>query len=770
LTALLLPDAQPALADTPQDRTIYINSNAYGKAGTCVMGSDSYSGGAADTCTLGAALALANGESTASDPVRVTLATEFAAAKSFQTITIPTSGSTDGMMTTSAVNKLSTTGAHYLISAAMEVDLQNKLYISHLGATLQTTLWVNAKNVNLFNFSQVQGGQTAIGISGESEWVNIKGGTTLTDSGVVTRNFLLISNGAENISFSDYKVGNLSNGKDENCESAAVCLTSNGSVKSITRKVSISNVTFTTSHNPASATFTNCSSAKSSDCVNNSIVLNDNANVEGLDVGGNHFTNLKKADATDPVVFSGVQYNTVKLSNLDFHDNEIRNSGSCTTATYDYCTLFYLPYNTTMGGKNYIRRNSFVNDTSVVRDQPHAITAYMGRISGDKTISSNTYILNNHFDGFKAPAIWLNATGILTVSSNTFGPNTVSNSDTEQEGKAAGGGSGAAMFMNNGPYANQKAEPWQPASASISTLASGVCELRMVMNISTAGPTAPVLFDGYWTSTTKAEKYLGSTTTAVSAAGSIVFKVPQELLDAYGKLLDGKVRTQTQGNAYAQLQSSQYSKAIPVSGTCSPTKITLMSDDRGPVEGGTELIFTGSHIDSSLRVAVDGKPCNSLTVQSTTAARCFTPPSTRSPSRTGRVTVVVTVGSRTVATFPELFSYVAKGDLRIKKRAWKVDHAELKGLTPADMYRKIIDGNVAAVEIPHGASLGRGTRVAWTYETSYVYLVNGKPYGVETDDGVKDAVITDDKLEPICSITRMGLNTPVGCAALGIVF
>jgi hypothetical protein len=766
-TGLGTPAVRPASAAVPQGRTIYINSAAYAPGGSCVMGSDSYTAGGTNECTLRAALTLANSQTdTATNPLRVTLATGFAAgdAKAIW-IVEPTN-----MMITSSVNNLGSSGAHYSIAVPMEVDLQNKLYIGHRTNNKQTTFWVNAEHVNLFNFSHVQGGETVIGISGKSKWVNIQGGTTLTKTGVITKNFLLISNGADHISFSDYTVGNLDDGEDNNCDSAAVCFTPNGSTATTTN-VSISNVTFTSSHEPGAA-YT-CTSEDSSGCVNNSIVFNANAKVDGLNVGESHFTNLKKGTSWDTVVLTGVIYSSVRLSNLDFHDNEILNSGSCILPGDGWCSLIYLPEGAPMEGKNYIRSNTFVNDLAVVSDQVHAISAYMNHTTSNNSELSNVYIENNHFDGFRGPAIWLRATGIATVSGNTFGPNTRSSEgDGAGEELVASGGDKAAMFMNNYTGANQKIVPWWPNSASIARSASGICELTLTMQSpSGADTTVPVLFDGYWTKSTKAEKYLGRTAAAVYAPKTGVaatFHVPDDMLEPDGRLAGG-VRAQTQAMKYDQPQSSQYSRIKVASGTCPMTKIHAMVGDKGAIEGGTEIHLHGDHIQGDLDVTVGGVACDPLTVQSATTALCITPASARSPSKTGPVTVVVTAGSYTVATFTDGFQYVADGELRIDKRGWQVDPAAVEDMTAAEMYRKIMAGDVKAVEIESGDRVNPGIEVAWTYEASYVYLVEGEPYGGADDDGVTDVTIADDKLEEICSIPNMGLNTPVGCAAVGVV-
>ncbi|MDR1450563.1 MAG: IPT/TIG domain-containing protein [Propionibacteriaceae bacterium] len=777
VTALVL--APPAPAAAADARTLYINSAAWGKAGSCSLGDDRFNATspASNSCSLGAALNYANIYSSAANPILVTLASGFAAAGGGQ-ITVPDSvsnSSADVMVSGGVNNDLtsSSRGAFYGILAPMTVDLQNKLAIVSPKDVEWTSVWVSANGAKLLNFSNIQNGMTAIGVSGTARDILIQGGVTLPISGNYTQQFLVIANGAENITFKDYTVGNLKTASNTNCNSAAVCFTPDGQKSLAARNVIIDNVTFTTTHNPLSSSYT-CSSSNSSGCVNNSIVLNDDANINGLEVKNSYFANLKKDKDSDPVVFGSYFYSGVVLSNFYFHDNAITDSGSCVTDSHSYCTLIALPHDATapLGGVNRISNNRFVNNVSL--EQPHAVSTYLANTGSNNTALSNLWIENNYFDGFASAAIWLQRTGIATVSGNTFGKNTYSNATTTTEETASSGtGKSGAMFANESNASNKKATTWYPSAAALFD-AGASCGVELALQApASSAPATPVVFDVYWTAGITAERYIGRSGSAVTgSAATVAVELPADLVSSAGAV-SGYLRVQTQSLAYGQASSTQYSRTVAVTGACHKLAVNSVSPTTGAVQGGDLIAITGTGFSylkpaRPLFITFDGALCQNLRVISDTKAECTAPPSVRAGSRTGQVDLWAFAGSYLISDLPQNYLYVAAGNLKVEKKAWRVDAAAVAGLSPQALWAAV-RADPAAAEVPAGGAVNAGEVIVWTYTLSYVYLVGGSPYGGAADIGLTDVKVADDKLGEVCRVAVAPLNTLVGCAAAGTV-
>jgi len=625
--------------------TYYVNNNTFGYAdGSCTPGDDSYdpSTSSNNQCSLGAAMTAANANSTPSNIMTVTLATDFAAtcASNPAGCTITVDGSNSHYMTTAAINPLSgNAGSYYTITAPMTVDLKQALtfvtpggdrtsfYINYAGTSYDT-------GVHLLNTLNIMNGMSSIVISNTSQYVTVSGGQTLPMTGYWIQQFLVIQNGAQHIIFSNYTVGNLYNSGDENCNSAAVCFHPGPTQSAQTQDVTITNITFTST---ASSTNTSCGSSDSSGCVNIAIDFYDNSNVNGLEITNCTFTNLKKGTDTDAVVLSMALNTHVSIANMNFHNNTITNSGACTNAGNDYCALILL-YHVQNSSNNYIQHNTFINNTSL--NEPHAVSvAY----NNDSTTANGIYIQDNYFDGFTASAIWLHDANLTTATRNTMGPNTFSNSNTTSEET---GNQQNSMLTVTGN--KQFIDTWYPTSDSLGWQGSScVLQLGLVAPTSSV-PTAPLTIDVYWTATTKAETYLGSMSGFTGPTAQITLSQTQlsSFLNADGTMPAGNLRVQTQsGGLTNQLQPSQYSRTIAVpTGACTPPQAdfsvtTLAYADAArqtplpsgmPVASGATVYFTYELTNLS--------STNSTVVTSVTDAAAGTAPVcsnvTLSPSQT----------------------------------------------------------------------------------------------------------------------------------------
>lgn len=587
--------------------TYYVNNADFGKLGTvtnlqasnCTSDVDSYDSAidSNNTCSLGAALALANAAAASSAfPVWVTLATGFSGGM----ISTPNSASTSLYMITTSINPLATiNGAYYSIESNVVVDLQNKLGISTLTASgsthdrSTTSIYINGKDIQLLNASNIYNGRSSIVVSSESQNVIIDGGSSLPSdgNGYATQQFLVIQNGAREITFSNYTVGNLYDGAADNCVSSAICFHPGSSSASVASQILIDNVTFTSTTTSSSGS--RCGLSDSRDCVNSSLVFYNNSKVSGLEVRNSTFSNLRKGAKTDANVFFGDD--GPAISDLHFHNNLIQNLTSCSTAGADYCSMIQLPKNVSMGGTNVIEKNRFVNDIAL--KLVHAITWDSNKTTSSLGLTaSNLTIQDNHFDGFAGPSVYLSQAGTATVQRNTFGPTTYANSGGTNRIYEESGNNGTsntatsgAMFANQGSYTNQLIRTWFPVEAK-TAWQGGTCAVVVKVQAPTTPltpssgtvPTPPVTLDLFWTETYKAEVFVGRFTGVTMTNSNIVIPLDQSgLMESDGTVRSGFFRIQTHSEKYltsgtGQLQSSQYSRLIPTpQGTCEPIDFTV---------------------------------------------------------------------------------------------------------------------------------------------------------------------------------------------------
>ena len=600
--------------------TIYINSNAFGKGASatgagCVPGNDAYDAGnpAANTCTLGQALTYANLNSTAANPLTVTLATGFAAAapdggweivldNTVLTQTAAAQASVYMVPTVAgAANAVSTlnantirNGAYYLIDAPMTVDLQNKLGIVattlSTGALPHATIYIRAANgsgpVQLLNASNIQTNKWASIVVGEmANDVLISGGETMPDHDYI-HTFLAINNGAQNVTFHDYIVGNLWQGRSSGCESAAVCIspgtTPNNSAV-VSKNVVIDDVTFTSTGGRGYKP----------------VVVYNQSWIDGFEIKNSRFLDLlwtgwsggtNEQFATVVDVWT---QNANAFANFSFHDNVVDNVATLCGGTGVSCSFIKLP-GQPVGGTISIYGNVFAGPASGPAVASHAISWTGSGRSGTQT--SGLFIRDNTFDRFVGAAIYLESTGLATVERNLFLPGTYSNPSTSAEETQ---NVAATMFVNNNTAANEKIRTWYPTTATVGYV-DGVCSVTLKVSPPTVAtiPTGPLRIDVYYTASRTAEAFLGSQdipgVPAPTTAQTI--SVPLgDVIDPATGIATGKVRVQTQARVDAfgdQLQSSQYSRTIDFSGSCPPTLTINRADGMDEETRGRDLHFT----------------------------------------------------------------------------------------------------------------------------------------------------------------------------------
>ena len=574
------------------DLTLYVNSNAPGfpaasttpaaLAAMCPLGDAGNvypPSGSANTCTLGAALTIANANSTAADPYTVTLADGFAADAPAGGWVITPTAITQAMLaitaanTVTLLNNANRNGAYYVISSPMTVDLQNNLGIvvpstlSVSGAAIYITGTTGPKELlnasNIINYHSSYAAAIVVGANASN--VRIDGGQTVPETSNNFHAFLNINNGATDVTFANYTVGNLHQGVSSGCQSVAVCFSPGSTAYNSTRedtpntsnpaeRVTIENVTFTSTGGAYHA-----------------IVLYQSSKVIGLTITGNTFENLVWTDtalttnATVLDMWTNSGYKAI-LEGLDFSDNTVVNS-STLPGTNQNSSFIKLPA-VPLGGVNYIRNNTFVASSAA-----HAI-GWTGS-GGTGTKPSNLYIQNNTFDGFTASAIYLDGTGVVTVERNLMLAETYSNANTTTEET---GGTTAAMYTNAGANANQKIATWYPVATPAAPEVTADCTAAFYVARPTSGtvPTTPLRIDVYYTATNKAEKLLGSVDISGATTPQKISVPVVGLANLSTGEVSGNLRVQTQsvGASPVQLESSQYSRTLAFEGNCAP-KLTI---------------------------------------------------------------------------------------------------------------------------------------------------------------------------------------------------
>ncbi|MDR0284365.1 MAG: IPT/TIG domain-containing protein [Propionibacteriaceae bacterium] len=663
--------------------TLYVNSDQYTVTGEiCAPGNDIYDTTITNNlCTLRAALTYANAHSTAANPLTVTLATDFAATiPDGTTRRITTSVEGPWMATDFGAGMVGTSNAYYAITQPMVVDLENKLGYKLLPGPDVAGIYVDAVGtaaspILLKNLSELQVNEASIVVSGHSSYVTITGGHTQPMDNYFTANFLVIANGASHITLSNYTIGNLWSDDDGYCLSAMVCFVTGGLTGATASDILIDNVTFT-----VSATTGLCLADNSAGCVANAIVFdNENAvnpiSIDGFEVRNSTFNNLWKV-GDSPTVLSASPFVglLLELSNFDFHDNQIINSGSSSTGAYVYHSSVYLPYHpgVPLGGTNYIRNNTFTVDST------HPVTTaigYYGSVDSPLASASNLFIQDNAFDGFTQETILLDNTGLVTVQRNTFGPHSASQATTAAEESL--NVDGGPLLLHNNMNANLKIDPWYPTQTTTAVNAGCTVDLAVAPPTGTVAPSTvpatPVRLDVYWNdaaSPSKAEVFVASTAPTLTTAQTITVSVPAQAIDAAGNVT-GSFRLQTQAvgtPAYPQLASSQFSRAVPVAGNCQQREVTGVSPAQGPVVGGGTLTVMGQGLTSgnaTVHVFLAGldatgtwvrAECPDLATPAPDTLTCTIPPSPLGGDRTGPAQVTVTwtdaQGTRTLPGQP----------------------------------------------------------------------------------------------------------------------
>jgi hypothetical protein len=508
---------------------------------------------AGEVCTLRRAVELGNAVQDWDIPVQIVVEPGFSG-------TIPfTTNANDMMAPTQQASIWDEDGAFLWVKRPMSIDLDKRLHIGPANGYIDPTshneraaIWVDAPNVQLRNFTDWYSTQSAIVFSDNSDGSSLSGGSAIQTANFHTEREILILPGADGITIEDFTVGRM----PSTVNGGGIVLSGNGEADPVIANVAIRNVTFNNKpadgiENPVNY----CDADDARGCSSHGVNLAQFVRVDNLTVQGCEFESF--GYFTSPIN----TYYAVGGSNWELAENtfsDIRTGSLAGVATIT------LPANNVLGGVNRIRDNTFDNTAESAKGvQGYAVSWDLSAWSAyhpdvPAPTRSNLFIENNRFDGYTAQSVHMKQTGAVTVTGNTFGPASASQQDPINEESAATGG---LMYMN-GNAADLNVRTWRPTEARLASK----CELQVGVSRNEAGttdPGAPVGIDFYWTSSNKAEEYLGRVDGVAQpdSRDAVVFVAVPDLPSQGG----GSIRIQThgQGSDPLQLVSSQYSRTIP---------------------------------------------------------------------------------------------------------------------------------------------------------------------------------------------------------------
>ncbi|MDR1152435.1 MAG: right-handed parallel beta-helix repeat-containing protein [Bifidobacteriaceae bacterium] len=359
-----------------------------------------------------------------------------------------------------------------------------------------------------------------------------------------------IEGGAKNITIDRYTMGRFA---DLNGGMIRIYGTATAPVENLT----ISNVIF--DNQPAAAAGASCDANNSNACAPTAIGFGTSANggsVNGLPIVDCTFNYFR--DARPPLYLTF----TTGSANWNIDKNTFTNVGASGEYTSSYYGAIRLPFETTLGGKNYIQNNTFDNSTATLPGY-YAIS-WRGNLATSATTPSNLTIRDNTFDGYRAQSIFMNSVGTVTMERNEIGTASSSrphpNTNLE-ETSGEMGGPGLAMVMNYNYKTNRRIQTWYPTAASVArcALEVDVTPPAGVIEDVAGVPNLPVRLDFYYTVDDTAELFLGSVERTTSEPTTVTLAdLPPG---------PGYIRLQTQGAppvAGGQMESSQYSRAVEV--------------------------------------------------------------------------------------------------------------------------------------------------------------------------------------------------------------
>ncbi|MCL2594634.1 MAG: hypothetical protein FWD83_03835 [Promicromonosporaceae bacterium] len=573
----------------------------------------------AGQCTLRAAIHEANALNGRPGEVLITVDPSIAPG----TPMTGTQNDNGNRMLTTQVTFEDRAGAMFHITAPMTIDLDDRLvpYAGGNDNNEMTLFYVEASGVELLNIHQPLTSGSSFVLAPSANNVLIDGAANGTRSTARTENwnperFVVFREGSSNITVRGYDLSGFHTSQSEGGLFVFNGYTA-GSASQPIRNILIDDIDVV---NPA-GTGGDCSGSRADGCrarfTNfvggsytdaNRVHVHDltfhNVSVQGMN--SNSWGNVSSVlDFNAGWNGGSTSSNAPLIYNLTITDSIFANNVGLPEL---HRAIIALPPTGRLTGTTIIERNLF----STTTEARTAINVPgTNPVQGaNSTFASQIYIRDNHFDGFSrgGGVVHLWQTGTATVQRNTFSRGGGQANTVNEESAALTALQG--MVRNRNSTANQEIRTWYPTGTA--TVLAGpapadamaatpnevlshlsTCQVLVEATRPTAGtvPGRPVTLDVYWTAANRAEFYLGSAEGIVGDNAQIIVDLPIGTVDLPTAGLpdwmpnppstqavitnqntgavNGFIRLQTHVEL-EQLQSSQYSRVVPITGSCSP--------------------------------------------------------------------------------------------------------------------------------------------------------------------------------------------------------
>lgn len=709
LLATALPFVFADRASASPTVVLTVTSTAWG--GADATPGDGVCATSAGTCTLRAAIQESNALDRGPDEVLIEVSSSIATGT---TMTGTANLSSNSMLTSSVSQQ--DTGAYFAVTAPVVIDLGHRLQVNGSAneSIEHAAFYLNGPDISVLNADMVLSGGSSFVVGPLAQRVTIDGSTTggygqvSTSANYYPERFVVFREGATDVTVTRYQVS----GYYDDTSTGGVFVFNTRSPYTAMQHIVVDDVQI------LYLAGTTCGSQDGSGCRtrltnfwgSNSLGVYQNVTVQGLT-----FRNMVVQNMTGQYAFqlgnptSSAASSNPAISDLVIEDNVFTNNrgyGSSVDGNNAYAFVT-LPRGGGLTGTSSIARNVFSRATS----GQVAAVYYQGAQTSGSTTPSGLTIADNHFDGYTGGAtIRIRDSGTVTVTGNTFGTGTGSQSTTVSEEYSDGPsvlvntyhGSSTQTYQSS----NRSIRTWAPTAASevvAGTVPASATRLtsalpddvpRCTATVPVAAVTAtdnnstaaesPVTLQAYWTSGRTAEVYLGEVTGVAGSSATLAYDLPVTAVtlpggataspvDATGSAT-GYVRLQTHVEGLGQLESSQYSRVVAVSGTCRPVLTIDQASGQNDPTLGRDL-----HLTLTSSIALDPS-----TVTTSDITLAVTPVATTVDA--GRIDARVVSVTEVAGSGGLVFDVVVRADdsAQIEARVAAGVVATTAGLTNAD--------------------------------------------------------------------------------------
>jgi len=634
----------PVIKAVAATTVITINSPSFGGPDTAPGDGVCESAFGPGVCTLRAALEELNAATRTPGQVLINVDTSIM-LNTAMSGTCNTTGTGATNMVTTSINRQDSEGAQFVVSQPVTIDLGHRLrpYCIASDTNTETAMfYVTASNVTFQNADNVLSTGSSFVIGGTSSNVTLIGDTVGYNGGYgridatptwYPERFAVIMQGASNITVTKYQIsGYYSSNTD-----GGMFVFSNpvaSAPSRITANVLVDDVQVL--QNP---TGSSCSSSNGINCAPPVIQFwagSNGASYQYNVISGLTFQNMLVQGMGSSAASYGFHFvstassagtNSADITDLTITNNRFLNNYVPGGTAQD--AWISLPYPGYLHGTNVITNNIFTSpDATGSQTGRRTALFLLGAESAGSTRIYPMTIANNYFNGYgDYGTIRVRQAGLVTITGNTFGRGSIAYANGSEETSDANVQLSLAPTFAT-PYlaSNQNILPWYPSSANASVPSGAMpvgvkpfttvadnglptCPAVVTVTKPTAGsthnsvPADPVTLDVYWTGAQTSEVYLGQVTNLSGPSATLAVPLPVGTVtlpdgqtvtpvNPSSGATTGYIRMQTQVQGLGQLESSQYSRVVPVVGTCSAALTLNQASGMSDPTVGRDLHFT----------------------------------------------------------------------------------------------------------------------------------------------------------------------------------